>query len=55
MYCIKCQCDVVECQCPDIEERLESYYDVALGLAARQNIESKKVSWDNRATLNNSN
>lgn len=53
MWCIKCQCDVIECQCSDIIERLEELYDSALALAAHQNIEARKVLWDENLIYNN--
>jgi hypothetical protein len=46
MWCMKCQQDVVECDCPDIDDRLEGLYDTGMGLAARQNREERKVLWD---------
>lgn len=46
MWCIKCNHDVVECECLDIEQRLESLYETGIGLAAQQNLVARQVLWD---------
>jgi len=46
MWCVKCDHDVVECDCPDIEQRLRSLYETDMGLAAAQNIQARKALWD---------
>lgn len=50
MYCVKCSHDVVECCCPDILERLQELYDTGVGLAARQNVEARKLLYNTMDT-----
>jgi hypothetical protein len=45
VYCIQCSHDVVDCQCRDIEQRLESLCrpECGVGPAAATNLEARAI------------
>ena len=45
MYCIKCNHDVIDCECRDIEERLASLCrpDCGVAPAAATNLEARTI------------
>lgn len=45
MYCVKCNNDVVNCTCKDIDERLASLAESPhAGIAAQQNIAAREIT-----------
>ena len=43
MFCTKCQNDIVDCTCPDINERLESLRENSVvSIAVEQNIKARE-------------
>ena len=43
MWCGKCQKELFECTCPDIEERLASLKGTAVEPAAMQNLVARRI------------
>ena len=44
MFCMYCQHDVIECTCPDIEQRLKALAsDAVMGMAANQNFKIRRA------------
>lgn len=44
MYCARCNHDLWECVCPDIEERLQSLLNTPLTPAAIANLQARKMT-----------
>ena len=44
MFCAKCSKDLVDCDCPDIDQRLQDLLKVpGLSIAIQQNIDRRKA------------
>lgn len=43
MWCVICNHDLVDCTCPDIEERMKGLYSSPVGPAVLQNMASRKA------------
>lgn len=46
MWCCKCNKDLINCVCPDIEERLKGLLGSPVGPAAAQNLNARALSKD---------
>lgn len=48
MWCVKCNKKIVDCTCPDIEDRLQSLANGPAGPSALQNLHARKMKQENK-------
>jgi hypothetical protein len=51
MFCVKCQKNIIDCICPDIEERLKSLLDGPVGASAAHNLMARKLKREMEAAM----